>query len=551
MNEIFDPLLQWIGELVAAYWLWALTAIVAVGLVAVGLGQLVRLYGRWQEAGSWRKPLTLMRADLYRRKEMLLANKVLREAYEPSAQHIRSLNEGEKPGWQPALFHPYRRAVLATVKDNRSVIRGGKKKLSAYRQISELAAWISVGEVPEFTGEVGDPGEMFWIELGKSGNETDEQLKARSGIMKNALKIKSVAPYPGKNDGVISFIARVKEMEDPLVALRPGVEFFDKYPAESMMGVPLALNAKSEPWKLGMHHTLIYGTSGSGKGSPIQGLIRQQAPYVAQGLTKLFGIDPKQAEFEAYASDQNRTKMFERITMGRTEDDLREHAVTIAKVVDILDYRMKNKEVNLDRSKGKIDLGRSFTASKKNPMVLFIIDEYFALRTNFLTTLKQESKKPLGDLDTILAMGRSYGIFVIIATQYADKENLGPIRDNLGNKIVLRHEATDYITTFLLGEDALEKGHNPKAIGPSNPDNGNRTAGIGFVANEFGEIQKVRFAYLSDEDAGDFAFNFRMKEERIAQEVNTPNVRPEPQPSTPVRGRYSDLQKAQIRRSEW
>lgn len=551
MYELLGNPVDLLSRLAATYWPWLAGAVVVVVAGYYALGALIRLGGRWREAGGIRQPLTLMPRHLFRAKEALLANRVLREAYEPSAQHTIDLAEGQKPGRTPARFHPYHRAVLATIKDNRSALRGGKKKLDAFRQIRELADWITVSAVPDFVVESDDSQEVFWIELGKTGNETDEQLAARKGIIKNALKIKSVEPYPTKNDSVVSFIARAKEAEDPFVAIKAGAEFYEQNPAKTMTGVPLALNIKREPWKLGIHHTLIFGTSGSGKGSPIQGIIRQEAPYVAKGLVKLYGIDPKYAELEPYADPSNKCPMFERISMGRTEDDLREHAKTIAQVIAVLDHRMKNKKINLDKTKGKINLGRSFTASKSNPMVLFIIDEYFALRTNLLTTLKQESKKPLADLDTLLAMGRSYGILVIIATQFADKENIGPIRDNLGNKIVLRHEATDYITTLLLGDDALELGHNPRAIGPSNPDNGNRTAGIGFVRDENGIVQKVRFAYLSDDEVGDFAFNFRMEEDERGEAEAQPPARVAPSTPTSAGNRFSSIQQSGGGSSEW
>src|SRR5699024_6717102 len=92
----------------------------------------------------------------------------------------------------------------------------------------------------------------------------------------------------------------VTEPMDILTEHGAGVEFFDKHPAKVPYSLPLALRSDGKPWALATHHTLIYGMTGSGKGSPLHGIVRQLSPYVSDGRAKLYGIDPKASELRPY-----------------------------------------------------------------------------------------------------------------------------------------------------------------------------------------------------------------------------------------------------------
>jgi len=554
MDGLLGELIAHIATLFEAYWHWLVAGAAAIVALCFLLYLLVQLWGRYRDT---RGAFKITPRYYYAKKKRLLRNNVLREFLVPFRDYVDELDEGEKrPMRLPVFLHRAPMAVLATGSKHS---QGGRKVFDGRAQINELSRWIHVGPLPDWVPEKGSK-DIYWVELGKTGDHTDEELEAKKGIIKNALIVKSVEPYPDKNDNVVSFIVRARETEDPMVAIKAGREFFEENAARPTTkspvptSLPLALTVDKQPWSLPIHHTLVFGTTGSGKGSPIQGAIRQLAPYVSKGLVDLYGADPKWAELGPYTDPSLHTPMFKRISGGSDEEGLRDIAATISQVMAILSHRMKNKQTNLDASKGEIDLGRSFTASKKNPMVIFIIDEFFTLKTLFLSILKQESKKPLSDLDAILAMGRSYGVFVMLATQFATQESLGPVRDNIANKITLRHEGTDYITKMMLGEDALELGHNPKAIGPSNPANGNRTAGIGFVKGESGDVEKVRFAYLSDEDIADLALNFRYEDddEDEAQPTSAPRPDSDGTGSQPQGlPRFSSIQQRQMEKSEW
>lgn len=437
MDGLLGELIAHIATLFEAYWHWLVAGAAAIVALGFLLYLLTQLWGRYRDA---RGAFKMTPRYYYAKKKRLLRNNVLREFLAPFRDYVDELDEGEKrPMRLPAFLHRAPMAVLVTGSKHS---QSGRKVFDGRAQINELFRWVHVGPLPDWVPEQGSK-DTYWVELGKTGDHTDEELIAKKGIIKNALGVKSVEPYPDENDNVVSFIVRAKKTQDPLEGLHPGEEFFEDNPAEDMRHLPLAVDRDGLPWTFALFHTLIFGMSGSGKGSPLQGIIRQLARFVAKRLVTLYMIDPKGAEGEAYAAPQNKVPIFERISMGPNEEDLRGHVQTVAMVADELNRRIKNKTVNVDKSQGKIELGRKFKPSKSNPMVVLIIDEYFAFRTNLITKLKHEAKVPLADLDTILAMGRSYGIFVLIATQYADKENLGPIRDNLGNKIVLRHDTTD------------------------------------------------------------------------------------------------------------
>lgn len=526
MNQLLDSLLTTIGNLLGAYGHWLVIALIAVIVLSITLALLVHLSARWREADGWRKPLKVMPRNLHKAKTKILANAVFREMYAPANQYIEDLAEGERVKWSPAWITSHPAAIRATIKKNKSVARG--KKLKAAQQIAETARWIRVTELPEFVGEMGSPKAHYWVELGRNGEKTDEELKSLAGKLKNTLGAKSVDFYPTESDS-ICFIVHLEKAENPLEKLKPGIEFFTENAAKTWNLLPLAVNALGEAWSLAIHHTLIYGTTGSGKGSPLHAIIRQLAKFASKRLVKFYGIDPKGTELDAYVAPPagTYTPIFDRVSIGVEEDDLREHAKTIAMVKAELSRRMKEKKV--DFTPGQVDLGRSFTPSTKNPMIVFLIDEFFSLRTSLQTTLKGESKQALSDLDVILAMGRSFGIFVIAATQFADQESLGKIRDNIPNRLCLRHVSTDHYTTLMLGDDAIERGYNPRAIGPANAANGYRTSGIGIALDASGDLEWIRFAYSSDEDVADLVMSFRREGDPEPQTNALPAGAAEPQ----------------------
>ncbi|MDU4921824.1 MAG: FtsK/SpoIIIE domain-containing protein, partial [Cutibacterium avidum] len=303
----------------------------------------------------------------------------------------------------------------------------------------------------------------------------------------------SLEEKPTRDPYVITFIAHETEPRDMLAEQKTGGEFFTEHPATTPNKIPLAVKENGQPWSLSTHHTLIYGMTGSGKGSVIHGVITQLAPYVEEGRCQLWGIDPKASELRPYQE----SRLFTAIVY-ETEDAQR----LIEELYRTMKTRSKNKKVDLKHA----ELGRSLNATKATPMIVLIVDEMLSL----LSSIKSKGKagtKTLGLLTEILAQGRSLGIYVIGATQAVDTELLGRMRQNFANAIILKQES-EYYNDLFLGEGAKEKGFNSTEIPASNKANDYAYAGIGYVKEETGDPVRVRFAYSSDRDIADLCQRF-------------------------------------------
>ncbi|WP_181028168.1 FtsK/SpoIIIE domain-containing protein [Rathayibacter rathayi] len=467
------------------------------------------IYGeRWRlnaksHGGSRRflKPKTwfqLRPKHLFKAQGSLLTSRGVREFYAPAAHYIEE-RQPKRLYLRNAWLSPYYAAVKTTVDQNGPAIRG--KHMQARKQIRQVAKWAEVKPLPEDVFIGGDQTKHCLVELGLDSHRRPDVEKLIEDV-KSALHAQSIEFRQTEQYDRISMLVHWVKPEDILIERKFGVEFFNENPALTPYSIPLAIQENGQPWSLGFHHTLVYGMTGAGKGGPIQGTIRQLAPFVEKGTVKFYGIDPKGPELGAYA--KKGVRMFERISIGLAEENIRQHAKTINQIARLLSEREASLEP--DFTPGQENLNRDIPATKETPWIVLFIDEYLTLIKG-LKKLGKEGTMVQATLEQILATGRSFGIYVFLATQVATKEVFGDVRDNVPNAIVLKHKAGNYWTTEFLGEDALENGHNPKAIGASNKANGYRTAGIGYVSSAEG-IVKVRFGYLSDADIVEVARRF-------------------------------------------
>jgi hypothetical protein len=474
--------------------------------------RLALVYGeRWKRnakryGGTRRflRPKTWLRlqpAPLFKMQGELLKSATVVEFAAP-IKHFSP--ERKEKGFYPgeAWRSPYREAVKASFRENEQLAQGKSgKHLRTRAQIARAAKWAVVKPLPEDVFIGGDQSKHCMVTIGLNKRRRN-LVEALEEDVRSALDAQSIEPYASEEYDRVNFLVHLATPTDILIERKFGVEFFDENPAKDPYSLPLAVMENGKPWCLSLHHTLIYGMTGAGKGGPIQGTIRQLAPFVHKGTVKLYGIDPKGPELGAYA--KKGVRMFERISIGLAEENIRQHVTTINAVAAIIAQRGTTMEP--DFTEGQENLNRSVKATRETPWIVLFIDEYLTL-VKGLKKLGKEGAAPLATLDQILATGRSFGIYVVLATQVATKEVFGDVRDNIPNAIVLKHKAGNYWTTEFLGEDALELGLDPKRIGPSNEDNGYETAGIGYVATP-GGVVRVRFGYLSDKGIIEIAKQF-------------------------------------------
>ncbi|MFD0997534.1 hypothetical protein HNR16_000754 [Pseudoclavibacter chungangensis] len=502
--------------------LWAIAIALAIAILAIRilLPMVIRGFARWKNYSGTRNfnPSTwfaMQSRPLFRAQSILLASSGLRELFAPASNFIRDLTDQEKEkgtmGFGAAWLSPYPRAVKASIKANRGMARG--KKLDATGQIRELAKQITLAPLDKQFGG-GDDSQHFEISIDLHGHSADEIARIE-GKISSQLDLVDLSPIPGHRGGRgMAYQAHRTAPVDALMKEKIGADFLMENPAKSPYLLPICINAQMEPRGLPLHHTLILGTTGSGKSSPLNDIIFQEAEFVEQGVVEFYGIDPKRSELRPYEGSW----LFKDVVYG-----MQESVQLIGHIEGLLTKRSKANPMNL--SKGQ--LGRQMKPSKTHPIVILMIDEILSLVGDLQTNRQSAS---INQLTKIMAMGRSLNIFVVGATQNADKSILGWMRPNIGNAIVLRQPSVYYNDLFL-GAGAAAQGFDSTIIAPANQANQYRTAGMGYMLGPTGEPEKIRFAYTSDAEIA--ALIQRHPGKGIATAPSSP-VAPVPAPYAPT-----------------
>lgn len=308
----------------------------------------------------------------------------------------------------------------------------------------------------------------FSLVLATNG-ETERKIEGFADYIKSALNLYSVVIDRDENPygSSVTFICHTEKPRDLLFESRFGGEFFYHNPCVSPMLIPLALTSTNQAWSLPLHHTLIAGVTGAGKGSVIQGIIRQLTPFILKEEVVLYGADPKNAELKAF----KQSVLFEEVSI-----DIEDIVGTIATVWQ----RMKTRQEFT---------GREVEYSAQIPVIILMIDE-------FSSVLKEVDKDTKAKLYQILAQGRSDLIYVVAATQNLDKAIIGDIRDNFANKIALRLESP-YFIDIALGAGSHAAGARADLIPAASKANGFASSGLAYAKDETGQVSYIRFAYTS------------------------------------------------------
>lgn len=457
-----------------------IAAVVVLVALAVAIRLLVPVVVR---TFALRKASEAEREALPIKKE-LLAHPDIIEALAPAATFRMNHDPEKKKRKQLHWVSPYPEAVRKAYKRPR---KESKTQRTLVRtQVHTAARAISVATLPDSEQPANAGPEHFSITFQLNGL-AEAKLLALAPIIKSQLGLHSLDRRDTDDYRAIRFVGHTVRPEDKLTTVKPGTDFFETHPASSVFSIPLAIKEDGTPWSLPTHHTLIHGRTGSGKGSPIQGIVRQMEPFLEKGLIELYGVDPKNAEFKAYAH----TSIFKELALGGTE--------VMSDLIRRSHQMMKDRQEAVVATKEN-DFGRTIPVTTETPMVLILIDELLSL----LGRLNKSGKKGqevMQLLTEILAQGRSANIFVIAATQAARQELMGDMRDNFVNFLVLKlKEGQTYWNDFWLGEGAAAAGFDATKILTANQDNGYATAGIGYVVEQSGDPVKVRFA-RTDKDA--------------------------------------------------
>lgn len=227
----------------------------------------------------------------------------------------------------------------------------------------------------------------------------------------------------------LSFVVGVRELDGETLCLNLG-EGFNGQPSHAP-------------------HTLIAGTTGSGKSILIQNLITDIAITNSPSLAKIYCIDPKMGV--DYVALEGLPNLAEDIIVDQDRA-----IVVLEQLVGEMDARYKRF------AEARVPNLRAFnervTGSSRLPAIFVIHDEFAEwMLTDTYKDAVSATVKRLG------VKARAAGIHLFFAAQRPDKDVLPPqLRDNLGNRLILRVEG-EGTSEIALGQKGAErllgKGH--------------------------------------------------------------------------------------------
>ncbi|PPH67647.1 FtsK/SpoIIIE domain-containing protein [Rathayibacter rathayi] len=333
------------------------------------------------------------------------------------------------------------------------------------------------------------------------GLERDRLALAASAIAESLGSVAvAVDAAPGGATVTVQF---ADPLAQPVMVPDPGDQV-------DLRAVPMGIESSGSPWTLRVGpHTLVAGSSGSGKASMIWSLLIGLAPAIREGRIEVYGVDLKGGM---------------ELTMGRGL--LTQYATEPEAAVILLERAVVRMQARAAELAGNV---REHTATVESPHILIVIDELAAL------TAYQADRDLLRRANNALALlcsqGRAPGLTVFACLQDPRKETL-PVRGLFTQSIGLRlRDAME--TAMVLGEGMREKGARCHQIPSTLP-------GVAFVApDNGGDPIRVRAGYASDEVIRYTAARYPAPRHEVVLAPVPSTVDPESATSRPRRPRRS------------
>lgn len=304
--------------------------------------------------------------------------------------------------------------------------------------------------------------------------------------------------------------SRVSVVGESIAALSLRVEYLDALAQPFSLPLGGSWDGKSVlmgvadgggEWRMPIGpHTLVAGSSGSGKASLVWGLLLGLAQPIHQGLVEVWGIDRKGGMELAMGRD----------LLTRFADDAAHSVVLLEEAV----AQMQARALSLAGHT------RQHAASIESPTVIVLIDELAALTA--YETDREMLRRANAAIATLASQGRAVGFVLFACLQDPRKETL-PARGLFTQTVGLR--LRDRIeTAMVLGDGAVAAGALCHEISPASP-------GVAFVLPDDGTAPiRVRAAYAPDEQIREAALAYFAPNPRP---VTLPVQEEEPTPRRP------------------
>ncbi len=287
------------------------------------------------------------------------------------------------------------------------------------------------------------------------------ESKAQEIYTSECIQIIAVTPEPGRLR--LTVTRPVREMLHTEVVLRDFLTNYADAAADEKLlvgireedGSPLIFNPYDQP------HTLIAGSTGSGKSVLMQNIILSIAATRSPEESKIFLIDPK------YGVDYGSLQSLPHILAG--SDGIIDDRQT---ALDVLNEAVEEMERRYQLFKG---VGKGVGNIRDYRKVTGkLLPTWWIIHDEFADWMQvDEYREEIPKLVNRLSVkARAAGIFLIFAAQRPDN-NVFPIqmRDQLGNRLILKVQSTG-TSEIALGEKGAEKllgkGHMLAKLGGEN-----------------------------------------------------------------------------------
>lgn len=219
-------------------------------------------------------------------------------------------------------------------------------------------------------------------------------------------------------------------------------------------------------------HSLIFGLTGSGKGSVEANWLHATMPGVRAGLVQNWGVDLKAGlEFAMYGPG-----VFAR-SAWTLEDALG--------LLHDLDGLVRERA---EQARG---VTRRLDPSLEHPRINLFIDECAELCTAPTRELRKQTDEAVAVLDSILRLSRALGVVVIAVTQDPRQASM-PLRPRFPQRIALRLN-DESEAEMALGAEALKLGARPQRISVDRPGEAY------YFDTERRLVQHFRAPYITDD----------------------------------------------------
>ena len=266
--------------------------------------------------------------------------------------------------------------------------------------------------------------------------------------------------------------------------------------------VPMGIDSSGIVWQLRLGpHTLVAGSSGSGKASLVWGLLLGLAEPIKSGFVEVWGVDRKGGMELALGLP----------LLTRFASDAERSVILLEDAVEAMQERARDLA-------GKT---RQHVAGVGSPTIVILIDELAALTA--YETDRDLLRRANSAIATLASQGRAVGFVVFACLQDPRKETL-PARGLFTQTVGLR--LRDRIeTAMVLGDGAVASGALCHEISPDLP-------GVAYVLPDDGRPpERVRAGLITDDMIRDIAARFPAPR-HIPVEIPSPLPPKERQPRT-------------------